>query len=256
MENNKIIQKSTSFIIPLHNEENFLVAQINKLIKIIKKLNLEKYEIILIENGSTDKTLKLVKGLAQKNKKIKLISLPFANYGEAIRKGIIQSKNNLIIQLDLDFIDYHFIQKAIKNFDSYTILVGSKHIKESRDQRSILRKIMSKTLLFILKYVFKYPGTDTHGIKAYKKDIIKKLIQEVPLTQHLFDTSIIIYSYNLGYEIKETPVKIKEIRISRFPSFLRIIQACYELIKLLTWKISNANKFSYQPKYQLSIPII
>jgi len=222
---------SVSFIIPLYNEGDYLVGQINKLIKYIIKLRLKTYEIIFIENGSTDNTLKMAKEMSRVNPKIKTISLSRTNYGKAIRKGIFKAQNELIVQFDLDFIDNHFLNKAITLFNSYDILVGSKFL--TKDKRPLLRKILSYSLNFAIRSFFNYQGTDTHGIKAYKRKLAVELAQKIPCSRHFFDTGILINAQNLGYKIREIPVKAKEIRPSRFPSVLRIFQAIKELSQLI-----------------------
>ena len=142
MKNLRNFQKSVSFIIPLHNEEGIFVAQIDRLNKIIKKLELKNYEVILIENGSVDDTCKLAKKVSSMDKNIFLIKSPLPHYGQAIKKGLEKAINEIIIQLDLDLVDYKFIKKAINSADNYDILVGSKFLGKV-DDRSVFRKILS-----------------------------------------------------------------------------------------------------------------
>jgi len=245
MKNLKL-NPSVSFIIPLYNEADYLVVQINKLIKYIMELEVKTWEVILVENGSTDKTLKIAQQLSQSNPKIKTISLSAPNYGRAIKKGIFNAKNELMIQLDIDFIDKKFLKKSISFFGRYDILVGSKFL--THDKRPIFRKILSYGLNFVIKTFFNYQGTDTHGIKAYKARLALQLAQNMPCTKHFFDTSILIKAQNLGYQIKEIPVKIKELRPSRFPSVLRIFQAIKELTLLIYF-----NKQSKIKSFRLAV---
>src|SRR3990167_3034021 len=172
MKNLRNVQKSISFIIPLHNEEGIFVAQISRLNKIIRKLSLKNYKIILIENGSTDNTYKLAKKICLVDKNVVLIKVSFPHYGQAIKKGLETAANELVIQLDLDLIDYKFIKKAVNMSPKYDILVGSKFLKKN-DNRPIFRKILSYGLKKVINIIFRYQGTDTHGIKAYKIERIE-----------------------------------------------------------------------------------
>lgn len=251
MKNLKIVQKSVSFIIPLHNEEGIFVAQIDILNKIIKKLELKNYEVILIENGSTDNTYKLAKKVCQVDNNFVLIKLFLPHYGQAIKKGLEKAKNELIIQLDLDLIDYKFIKKAVNSVDNFDILVGSKFLGKT-DDRLIFRKILSYGLKTTIRILFNYFGTDTHGIKAYNPERIEKIINKLPMTKHMFDTSIIIEAESIGLKVIETPVNVKEIRSSRFPSTKRIFEAMFDILVLFKFKFSNL----YGIKLKFPIPFI
>ena len=251
MKNLKNDQKSVSFIIPLHNEEGIFVAQIVRLNKIIKKLELKNYEIILIENGSTDVTYKLAKKTSLIDKNIILIKSSVPHYGQAIKKGLEKAINEIIIQLDLDLIDYKFIKKATNSADDFDILVGSKFLGKV-DDRSVFRKILSYGLKATIKTLFNYYGTDTHGIKAYRSEKIEKMIDKLPITKHMFDTSIVIEAENTGLQVVETPVNVKEIRPSRFPSTRRVFEAIFDIFVLFKFKFSNL----YRIKLKFPIPFI
>ena len=251
MKNLRNVQKSISFIIPLHNEEGIFVAQIDRLNKIIKKLELKNYEVILIENGSVDDTCKLAKKVSSMDKNIFLIKSPLPHYGQAIKKGLEKAINEIIIQLDLDLVDYKFIKKAINSADNYDILVGSKFLGKV-DDRSVFRKILSYGLITSIKILFNYYGTDTHGIKAYRLEKIEKMIDKLPMTKHMFDTSLVIEAENMGLKVAETPVNVKEIRPSRFPSTKRIFEAMFDILVLFNFKFNN----SYKIKLKFPIPFI
>lgn len=242
---------SISFIVPLHNEEDFLVVQVNKLTKIIKKLNLKNYEIILIENGSVDDTYRLAKKLSLTNNNIELIKSSIPHYGLAIKKGLLTSVYDPIIQLDLDLIEEKFIKTAIKSYGRYDILVGSKYLGTG-DNRSLMRKLLSYGLRKTINILFNYHGTDTHGIKAYRRSTVIDLISKLPMTKHMYDSSIVIEAVNKGLTITETPINVKELRPSRFPSTKRIFEAIFDIFVLFRFKLNNL----YRIKLKFPIPFI
>jgi glycosyltransferase involved in cell wall biosynthesis len=237
--------QSVSIIIPLHNEEVFLWSQITGLIKQLGKMHIKNYEILLVENGSVDKTLSIARKLKKENSKIRVFSLPYPNYGQAIKYGIKSAKNDLVIQLDLDWIDGAFMKEAMQKFASYDILVGSKFLGKV-DKRSIARKLLSNILRFAIRILFGYAGSDTHGIKAYNRIVSSSIIGDIPQSIHLFDTLILIRAKELGFRIKEVPADIKELRPSRFPSFLRMFQVVFEIGKLVSIKVQGWNNKNYQ----------
>jgi len=245
-------KQSVSVIIPLHNEEVFLWSQVAGLIKQLEQLRVNNYEIILVENGSTDKTLSIAKKLKKTNAKIRVFTLPHPNYGEAIKYAILSARNDLIIQLDLDWMDGPFMKQAINKYATYDILVGSKFLGKV-DKRSMARKILSNLLRFVIRVLFGYEGSDTHGIKAYKKNIVATMIQDIPQSIHLFDTLILIRAKDMGYRIREIPANIRELRPSRFPSLLRMIQVLFEVGKLVIIKLNGWTIETKKRDYHLAV---
>ena len=248
MKNNKI--QPISFIIPLHNEEDFLVGEISRLKKIISDVKINKYEMILVENGSVDNTYRLAKQLFLKDKNIKVLKISLPHYGLAIKKGLESSQFDPIIQLDLDLIDKKFIKKAVDMLGDYDILVGSKYLGKV-DNRLIFRKILSFGLKKTINLLFNYYGTDTHGVKAYIKQKVINLMKNLPLTKHMFDTSIVIEAENNGLTVIETPINVKEIRSSRFPSIIRIFEAIIDIFVLFNFRLSKSAKIKFSFKFPI-----
>lgn len=226
-----------SVIIPIYNEEQILKKQVSKLLSQINRLKLSaQYEIILVENGSTDNTFKLAEKLARKYKRIKTIKINQPSYGQAFRTGIKKAQYEIVFQFDIDFWDVGFIKKSLSYLKNYHIIIGSKNLDPLKDKRPFFRKLFSFILeVFINKY-FKINLSDTHGMKAIKKEKILPLINSVHSPNHFFDTELLIHCYYLGYRFKEIPVRIKEIRTTRFPYHLRLFQVLSELIQLVANK--------------------
>lgn len=224
---------SFSIIIPIYNEEKILETQIKKLKKYLSSLPNTNYEILLIENGSSDNTYQKAKKLSEVEKNLSVYRLKLPCYGEAIKKGINKSKYNFIFQLDLDFFDKDFLIKSWRLLENYDIVVGSKLHKQSNDKRPFLRVLLTRFLYFFLKTFFSYKGTDTHGIKVYKKDKIKPILKTIATKHHFFESELMLRAYYNGLKIKELPVRINEIRPTRFPVMLRLNQAVKELFLLL-----------------------
>jgi len=240
------IFKFFSIVIPVFNEEKILLTQIKKLQKFLNKFYKNHYEILLIDNGSKDRTFYLAKRLTEDNTKIKILKLKDACYGKAIVEGIKKAKYNYIIQLDIDFIDNNFIKQSLFFLKKYDIIVGSKIHPLSKDKRPMIRIFLTKFLGKVIKILFFYPGTDTHGIKAYKKNKIRKILKLIKTKHHFFETEIMLRAYSNNFEIKEIPVNIQELRPSRFPVVLRFYQAIYEFIYLIKHRneIIKKNKIS------------
>ena len=111
-------------------------------------------------------------------------------------------------------------------------LVASKRLSESEDERTLIRKMATSVFVFILKLLFRTSLTDTHGMKAIRKDNIEKEINNVISTQDIFDTELLIRIERSGFKISEVPAKVNEIRPSVSVIFTRIPRTLKSLLKL------------------------
>ena len=162
-----------SIIIPLFNEEDNLENLIKKLIKITKSID-SKFEFIFVNDGSTDKSLDIIKKLKQKN--FKIISL-VRNFGQtaAIMAGIDNSKGEIIIMMDGDGqndpSDIDKLLDMIKN-DSFDVVSGWRFKRNDSFLRVLFSKIANKLLSFFLNLELHDYGCT---FKAYKRNIIKNI---------------------------------------------------------------------------------
>ena len=228
---------SFSLIIPIYNEEEILERQINKLIsEIDNHISKAEYEIILVENGSSDKTYPIAKRLARHNSHIHVLKLKNPSYGQAFKEGVKKAKYDIIVQFDIDFWDTDFINLSLLLLNRYDVVVGSKNLGNSLDSRPFPRRAISKALELFLKFYFNVPFSDTHGMKAIKKKIILPLIDEVQSDNHFFDSELLIMCHYLHYSFKELPVSLREIRKTRFSFLIRASEVLREFAKLIALK--------------------
>jgi len=233
MSNESKVIKNISIIIPIYNEESFLNRQITQLISDLKHIHSIHYEILLIENGSTDNTLETAQLLAKNHNSILVLQLPDASYGLAIKEGIKRATYNTLVQFDIDLIDLEFLNKALIEINQYDIVVGSKLHKNSKDNRPLPRILLSKMINFLIRTLLHYRGTDTHGIKVYRKTKVFPLIKIIKESNHFFDTEILLQAQKAGLRIAELPINCAEMRQTRFPTTLRISQAFKEFWYLI-----------------------
>ena len=104
--------ESLSIVIPIYNEEEILEASTNQIIAICEKIKAE-YEIILVENGSTDKTARIASNLSELNPNLMVINLTSPNYGNALKEGFMKAKNELVVAFDIDYFSESFLKEAL-----------------------------------------------------------------------------------------------------------------------------------------------
>ena len=136
--------QNLSIIIPSYNEEENINEIYERIKKTIKEINIDDFEIIYIENGSTDKSLEILKKINQNDKKVKIVSFS-RNFGyqNAILAGLKYSKNDHVCILDGDLQDppeiiKDFIAKAKEGYD---VVYGIRKKREATFFKKISYKI-------------------------------------------------------------------------------------------------------------------
>ncbi len=220
-----------SVVIPVFNEEEVFLESANKIYKICLEMN-KPFEIIFSENGSTDNTVKLIETFIRGKDNCFMINNNFANYGLALKNGFESVKNDIVISFDIDYFSKKFLLQALQLNENFVALVASKRLSESEDERTLIRKMATSVFVFIIKILFRTSLSDTHGMKAIRRDNIEKEINNVISTQDIFDTELLIRIERSGFKISEVPAKVNEIRPSVSVIFTRIPRTLKSLFKL------------------------
>ncbi|MBI5005270.1 MAG: glycosyltransferase [Candidatus Lloydbacteria bacterium] len=214
--------KKLSIVIPVYNEQEILKTEIEKIIAEAGTfLQSSDYEIVLVENGSSDDTLSIAKKLASQYYQINPISLSVASYGNALKEGVSRSNGTYIAVFNIDFWDMDAVKKAITLFENEgcDIVVCSKSMEGALDKRPLSRRILKKIFNFALRMLFRYPGTDTHGIKIFNREKAAPVFSQCKTHRDLLDTEFLIRANRAGLKIKEIPVTCEEKRKSVYGIF-------------------------------------
>jgi glycosyltransferase involved in cell wall biosynthesis len=229
---------SGSIIIPVHNEANILSHNILTLQSFLCS-NLDEYEIILVENGSTDSTPQITQELTRKIKGIKAINLPDTSLGYAIKQGVKKAIHNKVVYYPIDLsINLEYIPESIKMLDKYDVVIGSKRHREGKDKRSIQRIVTSIGFHWLVKRLFSTELSDTTCVKAYRKSVIIELLDLIPSESNVFETELMMEAQKMGLHIMEIPVTVTDNRPSRQPLRYKIQLKLRDLLSVRIDKIS------------------
>jgi glycosyltransferase involved in cell wall biosynthesis len=228
-----------SVVVPIHNEIGILASTIDSMLTHLRPLT-SSFEIILVENGSTDGTRQGALAVAERCPEVRLISLPIADYGAALRAGMAAAVGAAIVNFDLDYWDIAFLRDSWMLVQHrFDIVMGSKNLRLSWDGRSIGRRLLSQAFRFWLVVVFRLRVTDTHGIKTWRNSAtLRQLMERVHFDRNLFDTELILRGQRAGLRIAELPVEVVETRRSSWGILERVPRTLLDLIALrrLLWK--------------------
>ncbi len=212
----KNIQQKVSVIMPCHNEAEKIVHNIEETVRTFNEFNCP-YEIIVIDDGSTDNTYQEVIRLRQRHLNITLIK-NWANYGKgrAVKKGCRIATGDFIVFLDAD-MDLHPGQLQtfmdIMRLDDADVVIGSKMHPNSVLKYPWDRKLISMVYFGLVKLLFGLPIHDTQtGLKIFKREVIKKVLSRILVKQFAYDLEILANVHRLGFKIAEAPVVLNSQR--------------------------------------------
>jgi dolichol-phosphate mannosyltransferase len=159
-----------TIVVPAYNEEKV----IGDLIKEVKKVKL-KHELLIINDGSTDKTAEIIK----KHKKVRLISHK-RNFGlgAALKTGFKEAKGEFIVTMDADLTHpIALIPVLINNLKHSDVCIASRYIKGGGMKNvPTWRVIISKVANIFFSFIYGIKAKDvTSGFKAYKAEKIKDI---------------------------------------------------------------------------------
>jgi glycosyltransferase involved in cell wall biosynthesis len=229
-----------SIIIPIYNEEAILYSSVVGLRERLLPLNWA-YEIILAENGSRDGTVALAKELSESYPEVQFFSLGEPNYGKALRQGILRSRGELVICDEIDLCDSVFQQEAVALLESgeADFVIGSKLLSDSQDQRPFTRHAASLMYNGLLRFLFGFRGTDTHGLKAFRRSLITPIVQQCLIDKDVFASELVIRADRSNVRLREIPVRVMEKRPPSINLFKRVPTVFKQLTKL-TWAIGTS----------------
>jgi glycosyltransferase involved in cell wall biosynthesis len=216
-----------SIVIPIYNEEAILHAAIVDLRERLKPLGWT-YEIILAENGSKDRTVEIGQELAAKYKsgdgQVKVISLGEPNYGKALKQGILLSRGELVICDEIDLCDVDFHRRAVDILESgeADLVIGSKLVHGAEDDRPLIRHVASIAYSTMLRALLGFRGTDTHGLKAFRRLALLDIVRSCLVDKDVFASELVIRADRGGVRTKEIPVRVIEKRPPSINLFKRV----------------------------------
>ncbi|NUP06121.1 MAG: glycosyltransferase family 2 protein [Polyangiaceae bacterium] len=216
-----------SFVIPIFNEEPILHAAIVELHENLAPLELD-YEIVLAENGSRDGTLRVADKLAAKYREVRYLSVPEPNYGAALREGIERARGEIVICEEIDLCDVDFHKRALQilDADQADLVIGSKLLPDAEDVRPKTRHAASLLYSSMLRVGLGFRGTDTHGLKAMKRERLLPVVRACIVDKDVFASELVLRAQRADVRIVEIPVRVLEKRtptinlVSRVPGVL------------------------------------
>lgn len=178
------------------------------------------FEVVICENGSTDGTFECARGLQQAHPEVQLVRIPSADTGLALRHALAASTGDLPVIFSADFWSLEFVRQALRQLGECDMVVGSKVMPGAQDRRPLVRKGLTRIFNGLLRLLFNFQGTDTTGLKVFKRSSFLPIVAECVTQGGVFETELVIRGQRRGLKIREIPVEVSEIRPRNLPSLL------------------------------------
>lgn len=226
-----------SIVIPVYNEEGILHAAVVDLRERLAPTGWS-YEIILAENGSKDRTVSIAEELASKYPEVRTFSLGEPNYGKALKRGILEAQGEFVVceEIDLCDVDFHKRAIALLEANEADMIIGSKLIEGAEDDRPWARHAASHIYNGLLRLALGFRGTDTHGLKAFRRDKLLRVVESCLVDRDVFASEFVIRAYREGLRVREIPVRVVEKRPPSINLVKRVPNVLKNVLKL-TWAI-------------------
>jgi glycosyltransferase involved in cell wall biosynthesis len=229
------VSPDVSIVIPVYNEEGILREAITELLDGLDQVRAGlhapdlAFEIVIAENGSRDRTVELSEHLAAERPEVRTFSLGEPNYGKALRRGILEARGTWVICDEIDLCDLDFHRRALEHLrhGDADFVVGSKAMKGAHDQRPLLRRTATRVINGMLRVALDFRGTDTHGLKAFRRDTVLPIVEACVIDRDLFASELVIRAGRANVRMLEIPVRLAEKRppainlIKRVPNVLK-----------------------------------
>lgn len=228
-----------SIVIPVYNEEGILRSAINDLLARLPRLG-RSFEIIIAENGSTDGTVDMAAQLAERYDEVFTFSASQPDYGLALREGISRARGTFVMCDEIDICDVEFYSRALELLESgeAEMVVGSKVMDGSNDRRPLGRRAATHIINGMLRVLLGFKGTDTHGLKAFRREALEEVASSCIVNRDLFASEFVIRAQRVGNAVVEIPVTIVEKRppsidlMRRVPAVMKGLARLFVAIRL------------------------
>ncbi|HIE43968.1 MAG TPA: glycosyltransferase family 2 protein [Candidatus Omnitrophica bacterium] len=232
-----------SVVVPAFNEEKRIESTIHRLVNYLEGQSYG-YEIIVVDDGSTDSTKSKIKNMAERYEMLRMVeNQENAGKGYAVKRGVSHATGEFILLTDTDMSTP--MEELGKLFfwlkEGYDIAIGSRGLPESRIivRQTWCRQNMGRLFNLLVHIFFLLPFRDTQcGFKLFKGDVAKTLFNKQRISGFAFDVEILYLAKREKFKIREVPVEWKNYSPSKLHLFKGAISMFWELItiRVNAWK--------------------
>ncbi len=231
-----------SVIIPVYNEEKYIERTLISVLKFVKTR--PYYHFIFVDDGSTDKTRKILETKLEAPKtKAKVISYKSnRGKGHAVKTGLKYAYGDYVCFLDSDLAySLDHLEILVDKLEKFDVVIGCRNlIPESVKRVNLIRKVAGAIFNIVSRKILDLPFKDMQaGIKGFKKDVAKELFKKQEMTGFAFDVELIYIARKKGYTIGEIPARVSNKHLNKASKVNLLVDSIKMLVDLLKINYNN-----------------
>lgn len=231
-----------SLIMPVYNEGKIIKNTLEKLNSFLKK-DKNEWEIVIINDGSTDNTLEILENF--KPRFFRIVSYE-KNKGKgfAIKKGVETASKEYIGFMDSDMAySFENLIEMAKDLENYEIVMGTRDPSGNPTYQNRVRKFLGKRFRKISDLILGYELGDTQcGIKAFRKEVAKDLFSKQRMNGWSFDAEILYIAKKRDYKIKKARAIVQEYHSEKESRMNLLKDPPKMFLDLLKIRLNNMQK--------------
>lgn len=205
-----------TIVIPVLNEELILENNLHALAGHLDLVvGAQNWQYLIVNNGSTDRTAKILSDLEEQDNRIQSIYVGEPNYGRAQKAGLINASTTWVLLVDIEQWDTAFLAWSWENRNKFDVFTGSKRADPTLNKQAPYRRLLSWGLNALLQLLFQYSGSDAHGPKLLNMESMMEIIRQTESGYGQFDVEFMIRAWRSGLKIVEIPTEYVEQRPNR-----------------------------------------
>lgn len=223
-----------SIVIPVYNEESIVEQAAKELTQGLDQRGWD-YEIIFAENGSRDRTQEILERMTKANPRLKWFHSERPNYGVALKLGIQMARGQIVVCDEIDLCDLVFYDAAVPPLlrGEADLIVGSKAARGASDQRPLVRRVATRVHNGLLRATLGFKGTDTHGLKAFRRERLMPVIERCVVDMDVFASEFVVRAWRENLEVREIPIQLHEKRQPSIHLFKRVPNVLKNVARLV-----------------------
>lgn len=201
---------SLSLFFPAYNEQENIGPAVKQALKVLPTIA-KKYEIIVINDGSTDETYHRAKALAKKYKTVRVITQKNLGYGGALKRGFKTAKYDWVFFTDSDLqFNLRELSKFMKHADHNDLVLGYRKNRAEGFKRAMLAKMLKIWSRVLLGFPSNIKDTDC-AFKLIHKDVLRA-IEPLFSDGAMISTELLLKAYHAGFHYEQVGVTHYERR--------------------------------------------
>lgn len=226
-----------SMVVPIYNEESRVLAPLPNAIQYLES-TFEKWELIMVDDGSTDKTPDRLLEAESLTPHIKILrNLKNHGKGAAVRQGFQQAAGEVLLFSDADFsTPPEECTKLLQTLATgYDIVIGSRGLPESNVEvpQSWARETMGKIFNLLIRSLLPLEFNDTQcGFKMFRREAAELIFPRMSISGFAFDVEVLMIAQLHQLRTAEIPVTWRNVRDSKVHPIINSSEMLRDLLQI------------------------